>query len=135
MEIAAMPDLRESEWSVDTVDDQGGVAGVAALRLDVAALSHIGLVRETNEDAYIVMRTGRYMERIESNLPESLVAPRYEESAHILMVADGMGGMAAGEVASRTALTTAVQLILRAPRWALNFDDPATRDTEISQMW
>ena len=130
-----MPDLRESEWSVDAKDAQKSPGGAPALKLDVASLSHIGLVRETNEDAYVVVRTGRYMERIESNLPESLVAPRTEESAHILMVADGMGGMAAGEVASRTALATAVRLILHAPRWALKLDDPATRETEIAQMW
>src|SRR5258706_14448024 len=105
-----MPDLRESELSVNAMDDQGGAAGGAALKLDVASLSHIGLVRETNEDAYIVMRTGRYLERLESSLPESLVARRTEEYAHILMVADGMGGMAAGEVASQTALSTAVRL-------------------------
>lgn len=130
-----MPDLRESEWSVDAKDAQKSIGGAPALKLDVASLSHIGLVRETNEDAYVVVRTGRYMERIESNLSESLVAPRTEESAHILMVADGMGGMAAGEVASRTALATAVRLILHAPRWALKLDDPATRETEIAQMW
>ena len=106
-----------------------------ALKLDIAALTHIGLVRESNEDAFLVVRNGRYMERIESNLPESLVAPRTEEFAHALMLADGMGGMAAGEVASQTALATAVRQMLSAPRWALKLDDPATRETEIAQMW
>ena len=132
-----MPDLRDSESSVDTMDAKTSTSGGTppALRVDVAALTHIGLVRETNEDGYVVVRTGRYMERLDSNLPESLVAPRSEESAHILMLADGMGGMAAGEVASRTALATAVRLILNAPRWALKLDDPATREAEIAQMW
>ena len=106
-----------------------------SLQLDVAALTHIGLVRETNEDAYLVVRNGRYVERIESNLPESVVPPRIEDYAHILMVADGMGGMAAGEVASQTALVTAIRQIVNAPRWALRLDDPATREMEIAQMW
>ena len=37
---------------------------------DIAALTHQG-ARENNEDAYVVYRLGRFMERIASNLPES----------------------------------------------------------------
>jgi len=106
-----------------------------SFKLDIAALTHVGLVRESNEDAYLVVRNGRYLERIESSLPESLIAPRTEEFAHIMMVADGMGGMAAGEVASQTALVTAVHQLLAASRWALKLDDPATRESKIAEMW
>jgi protein phosphatase len=51
------------------------------------------------------------------------------------MVADGMGGAAGGEVASSTALTSAIRLVLGAPKWALHLEDPATREAEIQQMW
>jgi protein phosphatase len=48
-----------------------------------------------------------------------------------MIVADGLGGHEAGEVASRSALVTTLQLILRSPRWALKLDDPTTREDEI----
>ncbi|MGH6944556.1 MAG: serine/threonine-protein phosphatase, partial [Geminicoccaceae bacterium] len=68
-----------------------------AIRLRATAFCHVGAVREHNEDAIAVADwiTG-----------ESTAAPRVIEQglgAPILcLVADGMGGHAAGEVASRT---------------------------------
>ncbi len=108
---------------------------VAIARLDIGAICDRGKVRESNQDGYIACRIGRSLDRVMSNLPESALPTRTEEAGHILMVADGMGGMAGGEVASFTALTSAIRLILAAPKWALRLDDPANRETEIQQMW
>lgn len=108
---------------------------VPGVRLDLGAVSDTGKVRENNQDAYLVCRLGRTLDRLLSNLPETALSARVEESGHILMVADGMGGMAAGEVASYTAITSGIQQVLAAPRWALRLDDPSTRDTEIQLMW
>lgn len=105
------------------------------VRLDLGAVSDRGRVRPSNQDGYMVCRLGRTLERQLSNLPEHLLEPRREEYGHILMVADGMGGEAGGEIASTIALTTAVKQILASPRWALRLDDPATREREIEQMW
>jgi protein phosphatase len=105
------------------------------LEVDVQALTHVGKVREKNEDAYAVYRIGRFLERLASNLPDSIVALRREDSGTVMAVADGMGGAAAGEVASRTAIATILQLIAQSPKWALSLDDPNTRDREIDQMW
>ena len=107
----------------------------ARVRLDLGAMSDRGRVRPSNQDGYMVCRLGRTLDRLLSNLPEQALAARSEEAGHILMVADGMGGEAGGEVASSTALTSAIQQILAAPRWALRLDDPATREREIEQMW
>jgi len=106
----------------------------ARVRSDIAALTHQGLVRKTNEDSYIVFRLGRYLERVTSNISESDLPSRLEDTGHLMVVADGMGGHQAGEVASRGALIKALQLILRSPRWALNLDDPGTRDKEIQDL-
>jgi protein phosphatase len=105
------------------------------LEVDLGALTHVGKVRESNEDAYAVCRGGRYLECLHSNLPDSLVAARTEAVGHILIVADGMGGMAAGEVASHGAVATVIQTILSAPKWALHLNDPATRAREIDDLW
>ncbi len=105
------------------------------VRVEIGALTHRGHRRETNEDAYIVFRVGRYLERVTSSIPEAELPSRFEEAGHLMIVADGMGGHEAGDVASRTALVTTLQLILRSPRWALKLDDPATRETEIRDMF
>jgi PPM family protein phosphatase len=103
-------------------------------RPDLFALTHIGLVRERNEDAYIIVRTGRYIERVMSNISESELPSHRDEVGHLMVVADGLGGHEAGDVASRIALVTTLQLILRSPRWAIKLDDPATRETEIRDL-
>ncbi len=104
------------------------------LEVDVAALSDRGRVRENNEDAYAVFRMGRFLERVESNIPEDDLPSRRDVAGHLLIVADGLGGHEAGDVASRTALITALQQIMASPRWALQLDDPTTREAEIRAL-
>lgn len=104
------------------------------VRTDVFALTDQGRVRDSNEDSFAVFRMGRFLERISSNVPEAELPSRSEESGHLMIVADGLGGHEAGDVASKTALITAFQLIQRSPRWALRLDDPTTREKEIRDM-
>lgn len=106
-------------------------SGPGRVRLDAAAQSHAGLVRENNEDSYVVCRLGRFIERVESNVPEDDLPSHFERTGQLMIVADGMGGHAAGEVASRRALTTTMQLILASPRWAMRLDEPESREREI----
>jgi PPM family protein phosphatase len=110
-------------------------SGIPSSRVhaDIAALTHPGR-RSENEDAYVVYRLGRFMELESSNLPEGDLPARYEDSGHLLIVGDGVGGAEGGEVASRTALLTLVASILRSPKWALKLDDPATRENEIREL-
>lgn len=100
---------------------------------DIAALTHPG-ARPNNEDAYVVCRLGRYMERVASNLSERDLPARYVDSGHLMIVGDGVGGTEGGEVASRTALLTLVDRITRSPKWALKLDDPASRENEIREL-
>ena len=110
-------------------------AGIATSRVhaDIAALTDTG-ARANNEDAYVVYRLGRFMERVASNLPEGDLPERVDDAGHLLIVGDGVGGAAGGEVASRTAMLSLVDQILASPKWALKLDDPATRETEIREL-
>ena len=56
------------------------------LRLEVAALTDVGCVRQNNEDCF-----------------------GYDEANHLYVVCDGMGGMAAGEVASNAAVARMIE--------------------------
>ena len=71
---------------------------------EIYGCSHQGLVRENNEDHFLL---GRF---IKNNLALSLVVAEDDDYLArfglLLAVADGMGGLAAGEVASRIALST-----------------------------
>ena len=87
------------------------------VRIDVSALSHAGHLRENNEDQFFVTKMSRALETTLSSLPPGEVPERVEEVNYVLIVADGMGGHAAGEVASRLAISALVSLALDIPDW------------------
>ena len=99
-----------------------------AVRFDVAGLSDKGVVRDENQDHFLVVRTGRYFQTLATSLPAGEVPERSEEQGLLMMVADGMGGQAAGEVASRTVLATLTGLILEHPEWILKVDEESASD-------
>jgi protein phosphatase len=99
----------------------------AQVQVDVAALSHPGLVRDNNEDHYLVLRFGRTLETLLTNLAADQLPARSDEVGYCLVVADGIGGAAAGELASQMAITTLVSLILNTPDWILSSDEPGIR--------
>jgi protein phosphatase len=98
------------------------------VRVDVAGLSHPGRVRPANEDHFLIARLGRYFDVTQTNLPPGDVPARSEEVAHGLAVADGMGGVKGGAEASRLALRTLVNLVLRRPDWILRLDDKRAKE-------
>ena len=132
--MSSTPHRNGAGPGIGPLSPAAGRVAPSRVRVEIAALTDIGRARETNEDAYLVSRIGRYLERLSSNVPEALV-PRLEESGYIMIVADGMGGHAAGEVASHTAIATTIAKIIDSPKWILKLDDPATREQEIGELW
>jgi serine/threonine protein phosphatase PrpC len=102
------------------------------VKVDFGAVSDKGK-RPNNEDAFLVLRTGRYMQRLITNIDPKLIEERHEENAYGMAVADGMGGLAAGEIASSMAITTIVNLMLSSVKWALKLDHPEFRQEEIQE--
>src|SRR5262245_7707412 len=103
------------------------------VQVDFGAVTHVGLKRPTNEDSYLIGRTGRFWERLHTSLPEGELPAWHEENGYLMAVADGMGGYKAGEVASSLALRTVVSLVLNAAQWALKLDHPEERSHEGEQ--
>ena len=93
------------------------------VRIDVSALSHPGLVRPNNEDQFFVTRLTRSFETMLTSLPSGEVPERAEEVNYVMVLADGMGGHAAGEVASRLAISSLVNLGLEIPDWIFKVDE------------
>ncbi len=93
------------------------------MQVDIGALSHPGKKRANNEDHFLVAQFRRTMETLLTNLPEGAVPARHADVAHGMLVADGMGGAAAGEVASRTAIGALVELALQTPDWIMHLDE------------
>jgi serine/threonine protein phosphatase PrpC/uncharacterized OB-fold protein len=81
------------------------------LRLSIASATDVGRRREHNEDSYLTM----HFERCHLDQAEALA---------ILAVADGMGGHAAGEVASKLCLQTFAASLLDAIKQWLQSHEP-----------
>ena len=86
-----------------------------SVRVDVSGVSHPAKVRPRNEDHFLVMRIGRYLETLVTNLPATEMRGRTEEVGQVMIVADGMGGHSGGEQASRMAITGLVKMALARP--------------------
>ena len=92
------------------------------LAVESAAATHPGRVRQNNEDHHLVARLGRSLEVLATNLPAGELPPRFDEAGWILVVADGMGGAEAGEVASRIAIEAGLFHHLARPTWYVRSD-------------
>ena len=93
------------------------------VQLDVAARTHAGKVRPNNEDQFLVARLGRDLEVLASSLPQDEAPLHSRETAYGMVVADGMGGEAGGEVASRLAIKTLLDLVIKTPDWLMRLNE------------
>ena len=91
--------------------------------MDFGGLSHVGLVRSNNEDHFLVARIDRTLRTLITNLPPGSVPDESVDSVYGMLVADGLGGHAGGEVASRTAIATLIDLVLATPDIITRLDD------------
>ena len=92
------------------------------IQVEVSGLTHPGKVRTSNEDNFLVVSAGRALQTLMTSLADD-PPHRYDEIGYAMVVADGVGGAAAGEVASSSALRTLVQLVLETPDWILRVDE------------
>ena len=100
----------------------------SVITVDVAGLTHRGKVRSDNQDHFFVARAGRYATTLATSLPAAEFPPRTEDAGYFMVVADGMGGHAAGELASRTAIVTLVRLAIEQPDWILKVSEESAQE-------
>jgi PPM family protein phosphatase len=115
----------ERRAAEDTRQTLSDAVASSPVHVDVSGLSHTGKVRARNEDHFLVIRIGRYLETVITSLPAAEVDQRTEEVGYAMMLADGMGGHAGGELASRLAITGLVKLAFARPDWIFRLDNDA----------
>jgi protein phosphatase len=93
-----------------------------AFEVDLGAATHQGHVRENNEDHYLVMEFGRSLNNLKTNLDKQVLEPSYASTGYGMFVADGIGSLAGGEVASRWALSKLVELLVETPDWIMKLE-------------
>ena|SRR5436190_2258953 len=97
----------------------------STVRVQVAARSHRG-GRPVNDDHFLTVEFGRYQRTLATNLPDDQVPARFHEAGYGMIVSDGLGNAAA--TASRLAITTLANLVLRFGKWQLRIDPDTAED-------
>ncbi len=97
------------------------------VRVTFGALSHPGLVRQNNEDHYLVIERRRTRAVLLTNLPAGALRPG-DDVGYVLAVADGLGGAAFGELASALALSSAWDQSPGALKWTWIVTDREVAD-------
>jgi protein phosphatase len=89
------------------------------VNVDFYGMTDKGYARSKNEDHFLIVRCGRAVETVLTSLTEEETLPGelYEETGYGMVVADGVGGVVGGEVASRQAIYTLLGLALHTPDW------------------
>ena len=105
------------------------------VRVEIAALSHQGAVRLTNEDHYLVVRVGRHQDTMLSSLPRGDLPGEFDEYGYAMLIADGLGETGAGGVASRVALSALAHLAIHFGRWNLRVDSTVASEITERAEW
>jgi protein phosphatase len=122
------------ELSPPAFDHSAATPSSTEVKVDIAGASHVGLIRKNNEDHFLALRFKRSLETLCTNLEDETLNQTAVEVGYGLLVADGMGGMAAGEVASRLALSKLVELVVNAPDWIMKFNQRADETTVLNRI-
>src|SRR5204862_100377 len=92
------------------------------VRVECAGLTHPGKVRKNNEDNFLIAKLAKSMRICQTSLPATESAHYSDEEGYLMVVADGMGGAAAGERASALAVLTVEDFVLNVVKWFLHLD-------------
>ncbi len=126
--------IETAETLTDSLGDTDLCDPGGLMAMDVATATHRGHVRSVNEDHYLVMRFGRSLENVSTNLDRTILKRNHALTGYGLIVADGLSGAAGGLVASRTALTKLIELIIETPDWIMGIEHHGKTEAVLARM-
>jgi serine/threonine protein phosphatase PrpC len=104
--------------------------------LDMFGVTDVGLVRERNEDQFLIARLYRQMVLEQSSLP---VAEERRilagDPGQLFVVADGVGGHGGGDLASAVAVDAVADAVLKSTPWVFEpglVPDEPERDAQVA---
>lgn len=102
-----------------------------AVLLDYAGKTDIGRVRKNNEDQFLIADLSKQLRVAHSSLNTPELG-RWTSGAigHLLVVADGMGGAAGGELASGLAIEAISWYVARTMPWFYRYQDGREEELE-----
>ncbi len=96
--------------------------------IDVFGLTHAGSVRSSNQDHFLICSLRRQVHILRTSLPDGTRWPAAERLAFLAMVADGVGGSAQGEEASRLAVEGVTEYVAQSMKAYYAADSSAEQD-------
>jgi serine/threonine protein phosphatase PrpC len=102
------------------------------LRVTSYGLSDPGRVRQTNEDRFVIADFARAVTVSHTNVPQPLSRVS-GQNVHLFLVADGVGGHKAGDVASALSVMSVEELLLNTTR-RLTMLRPGEEQTVLAEL-
>ena len=106
--------------NVSTMDQIPPTPALPRVHVQCGALTHPGKVRSNNEDHFLVAKLAKSMQIYQSSLDTAGETRFSDEDGYLMVVADGMGGAAAGERASAMAVHSVEAFALNTLKWFLH---------------
>lgn len=112
------PEMHTEVKVVSTVDldTVAPPAEGGSLAVHCCGATDKGQVRHNNEDQFLIARLSKSMQVLQTSLPQPPTR-QSSDCSHLFIVADGMGGHAAGEQASALAIDSVEHYVLEAIKW------------------
>lgn len=99
---------------------------IAAAAVDTFGLTDRGLVRQGNDDHFLIAAVSKSIEVRQTNLPSDAIAHEFTAAGgYLLAVADGVGGRPEGDVASQRTLSAMLSYVGKAATCFQSLDTSA----------
>lgn len=134
MSISSMPEQSDPLAEDSTIEFPAtSDRGRLCVRVRCDGLTDRGLKRENNEDNFLIARLTKRLDVCLSSIEAKGIGRVAEEMAHLLVVADGLGGAAGGDEASALSITSVEEFVLNCFKWFLRFE-PGEHDELVREL-
>src|ERR1700685_3531256 len=114
---------RDAETTLDLANQAKSVQDDRPLTVRSFGMTDRGLVRDANEDQFLISVMSKVLEIQHCSLPQTKTNYA-EETGHIFLVADSLGGGPAGEEASALAVQSIEEFLLNTFKWFFQLKGP-----------